>query len=175
MIGGRAVTGNGVQRRPQHLLVLLEPLLAEVADGNGFKAQDGRGADFELAIDLCGQLPGGFLVGADARSMALTMLVVAQIPDPAPEVGKHLANAERFGLGHVILRESSRHKTPQTPPQTGSSEELSERQKPMCQALVTHRPTGKRRGRDSNPRWSKPHTGFRDRPIRPLWHLSGRR
>ena len=29
-----------------------------------------------------------------------------------------------------------------------------------------------RRGRDSNPRWSKPHTGFRDRPIRPLWHLS---
>ena len=30
----------------------------------------------------------------------------------------------------------------------------------------------KRRGRDSNPRWSKPHTGFRDRPIRPLWHLS---
>src|SRR5438876_2605586 len=31
----------------------------------------------------------------------------------------------------------------------------------------------KRRGRDSNPRWGKPHTGFRDRPIRPLWHLSG--
>src|SRR5262245_9477014 len=30
----------------------------------------------------------------------------------------------------------------------------------------------KRRGRDSNPRWGKPHTGFRDRPIRPLWHLS---
>jgi hypothetical protein len=29
-----------------------------------------------------------------------------------------------------------------------------------------------RRGWDSNPRWGKPHNGFRDRPIRPLWHLS---
>src|SRR5262249_12539618 len=32
--------------------------------------------------------------------------------------------------------------------------------------------SGKRRGRDSNPRYGCPHTGFRDRPIRPLWHLS---
>ena len=34
-----------------------------------------------------------------------------------------------------------------------------------------------RRDRDSNPGWSCPHTGFRDQPIQPLWHLSsgGRR
>ena len=30
----------------------------------------------------------------------------------------------------------------------------------------------KRRGRDSNPRYPCGYTGFRDRPIRPLWHLS---
>src|SRR5690606_10592034 len=30
-----------------------------------------------------------------------------------------------------------------------------------------------RRERDSNPRYSCPYNGFRDRPIRPLWHLSG--
>src|SRR5258708_6287677 len=30
-----------------------------------------------------------------------------------------------------------------------------------------------RRGRDSNPGYGCPHTGFRDRPNRPLWHLSG--
>jgi hypothetical protein len=30
-----------------------------------------------------------------------------------------------------------------------------------------------RRGRDSNPRSGCPDTGFRDRPNRPLWHLSG--
>ena len=29
-----------------------------------------------------------------------------------------------------------------------------------------------RKGRDSNPRYSCPYNGFRDRPIRPLWHLS---
>src|SRR5262249_59211477 len=32
----------------------------------------------------------------------------------------------------------------------------------------------KRRGWDSNPRWSYPHSGFRDRPVQPLQHLSGR-
>ena len=29
-----------------------------------------------------------------------------------------------------------------------------------------------RRGWDSNPRWSYPHSGFRDRPVQPLQHLS---
>ena len=33
----------------------------------------------------------------------------------------------------------------------------------------------KRRGRDSNPRYTCVHTGFRDRPDRPLRHLSGKR
>ena len=31
----------------------------------------------------------------------------------------------------------------------------------------------KRRGWDLNPRWSFPHSGFRDRPVQPLQHLSG--
>src|SRR5690242_16656923 len=31
----------------------------------------------------------------------------------------------------------------------------------------------KRRGWDLNPRWSYPHSGFRDRPVQPLQHLSG--
>jgi hypothetical protein len=29
-----------------------------------------------------------------------------------------------------------------------------------------------RKERDSNPRYSCPYNGFRDRPIQPLWHLS---
>ena len=37
---------------------------------------------------------------------------------------------------------------------------------------MAHGQAGKRRGRDSNPRWCKHHTGFRDRPDRPLRHLS---
>ena len=35
--------------------------------------------------------------------------------------------------------------------------------------------TSWRRGWDSNPRYGYPYNGFRDRPIRPLWHLSVRR
>ena len=30
----------------------------------------------------------------------------------------------------------------------------------------------RRRERGSNPRYSYPYNGFRDRPIQPLWHLS---
>ncbi len=35
------------------------------------------------------------------------------------------------------------------------------------------REAGWRRGWDSNPRYACTHNGFRDRPDRPLWHLSG--
>ena len=42
------------------------------------------------------------------------------------------------------------------PPQVGFAQEIT-----------------KRRGRDSNPRSDCSDTGFRDRPNRPLWHLSG--
>ena len=35
----------------------------------------------------------------------------------------------------------------------------------MCQEFMTHRPAGKRRGRDSNPRYGCPHTGFRVHPL----------
>ena len=31
-----------------------------------------------------------------------------------------------------------------------------------------------RRDRDSNPGWGRPHNGFRDRPVRPLRHLSAK-
>jgi hypothetical protein len=38
---------------------------------------------------------------------------------------------------------------------------------------VLKRRWGKRRGRDSNPRYPCGYNGFRDRPVQPLWHLSG--
>ena len=37
---------------------------------------------------------------------------------------------------------------------------------------IDGRPHNAWRGWDSNPRYSCPYSGFRDRPIRPLWHLS---
>ena len=117
------------------------------------EAQCGRSTDLELGVDLGGELPGGLAVGADAWPAAPAVFVVAEVPDLAAEIRLNLADAERRRLlGHGILRESSRHKTPQKRHKRGDSEDVSERQRPMCQALMTHRPAGKRRGRDSNPR-----------------------
>jgi hypothetical protein len=63
------------------------------------------------------EAPGRLIVGPDARPVTLALLVVAEIPHLAAEIALNLADAERFGLaGHDILRESSRHKTPQKPP-----------------------------------------------------------
>ena len=70
-------------------------------------------------------------VGADARPATAPVFVVTEIPDAAAENGGHLADAERVGRGHDILREPSRHKMPQKLPQTGISEEVPERQRPM--------------------------------------------
>src|SRR5437867_3761706 len=44
--------------------------------------------------------------------------------------------------------------------------------RPRRQATQHVTDKGKRRGWDSNPRWSYPHSGFRDRPVQPLQHLS---
>src|SRR5215467_4377895 len=38
--------------------------------------------------------------------------------------------------------------------------------------ITDYRKCDKRRGWDLNPRWSYPHSGFRDRPVQPLQHLS---
>ena len=50
---------------------------------------------------------------------------------------------------------------------------------PCCAAphrvLLHHNRGTWRRGWDSNPRYHRWHNGFRDRPNRPLWHLSARR
>ena len=49
---------------------------------------------------------------------------------------------------------------------------VHDQRKIPCIPLETNNP--ERRGWDSNPRYGYPYNGFRDRPIRPLWHLSGR-
>src|SRR5689334_22996009 len=43
---------------------------------------------------------------------------------------------------------------------------------PIYPLSTTGSRTDRRRGWDSNPRWSYPHSGFRDRPVQPLQHLS---
>lgn len=45
-------------------------------------------------------------------------------------------------------------------------------QKPMSQQVMAHGQSVERRGGDSNPRWSFPHTAFPVLHNRPLCHLS---
>src|SRR5262245_31883417 len=99
-----------MHRRSEDLLVVLQPALPKGGDGDGFETEGGRRADRQLGIDLGGELPSDRAVGADARPMPLAILVVAEVPDAAAEIGLHLADAERSGLtGHDFLRECSRY------------------------------------------------------------------
>jgi hypothetical protein len=63
-----------------------------------------------LGIGLRRHLAGGFAIGADAGLVALAMLLVAQIPDAAAEVGADTSDAERGGLlGWLTRALGSRH------------------------------------------------------------------
>src|SRR5262245_10956586 len=154
--------------------MVLQPVFAKSGDGDLLKAEGGWGADFKLGVNLGGKLASRFSIRADAWTASPPVFVIAEIPDAPAPVGADLADAKRrFASRHVILREPSRHKTPQKPPQTGISEDISKRQRPMCQALMTHRPAGKRRGRDSNPRYTLwAYTAFPVPRLRPLGHRS---
>jgi len=107
-----------------------KPAGAQVRNADGLKTQRPRCANFQLCIDLCRQLPRDVLIGADARPPAQALVVIAQVPDFAAEIRLDFSDAKRrLALGHAILRESSRYKTPQKLPQTGISEDVSEWQR----------------------------------------------
>src|SRR6516164_8996132 len=116
---------------PEYLLVVFEPASAEVWDGHRFEAQGSWRAGFDLPVDQRGELSGGSTVGPDAGPTASAAVVIAEVPDVAAEVPADPADAERVGFGHATLREPSRHKTPQTTPQTGDSEDVPKWQRPM--------------------------------------------
>jgi hypothetical protein len=59
---------------------MLEPALAQLRDGQGLEAQRRRGAEFELGVDLSGQLPGGLAFGPDPGAAALAVVVIEVDP-----------------------------------------------------------------------------------------------
>ncbi len=74
----------------------------------------------------------------------------------------------RPGYGLLIAKYGGSHEVQETPPVL------------ILPIFRDDRPRGReaknqknwRRGRDSNPRWTKAHSGFQDRCIKPLCHLS---
>ena len=129
VLGSRSVSIDGFYGRSQDLFVMLEPELAKRVDGNWLEAECGRSADGELAIDLCCELSGRFQVRANPRAMTSALFVVAKVPALTTKEGLDFSDAKRTHFRHVILRESSRYKMPQKLPQTGKSEDRSERQR----------------------------------------------
>jgi hypothetical protein len=115
--------------RPENLLVVLQPMGPKVRDRHRLEAEGGWRTGLELPINLPRELAGRNPVGADAGAAALPLVMVTEIPDAAAEEAGHMTDAERIDLRHAVLKESSRHKTPQMAPQTGIPEDVSEWQK----------------------------------------------
>ena len=128
---------------------MLEPPVPQRGDRQRLETEGGRGAGFDLVADPGGELPRGVAIGSDAGPFALAVFEVAEVPAATAELAGHLADAEPVGAGHVILRESSRHKVPQKLPQTGCAETSQKGKRPVRQAILPHGPAGQRRGRDS--------------------------
>src|SRR5262245_39046441 len=84
--------------------------------------------------------------------MTLAVLMVAEVPDAAAEIDVDETDAERLSCAsHGVLRESPRHKTPQTAPQKGNSGTIPEKQIPAGHWLMARGQAGKRRGGEKNP------------------------
>lgn len=81
----------------------------------------GTSASLELRVDLGGETLRRAAVGSDARAPPLSVLPIAEIPDPTTQVPSDATDPERPTLlWHG--RESFRYKPPQKPPQKGIPE-----------------------------------------------------
>jgi len=97
VLGGRAVAIDRVDAGAEHVLVVVEPALAQVGDRQRLEAEDRDVPGRQLCVGLRSQSPGGGHVRPDARPAALAVIVVAQVPDLAPAVPSNLPHAERLG------------------------------------------------------------------------------
>jgi hypothetical protein len=95
VVGGGPVAVDGVDGRPQDVLVVVEPPRSQVGDGDRLEAQRRRRADSELGVHLGGELPGGGSVQPDPWPVALPALVVAQVPDFVAAIAADFPDTER--------------------------------------------------------------------------------
>jgi len=70
--------------------VVFQPAPAQFGDRDRLEAQCGRSTDGELGVDLSGKLPGHLTLRADAGAVALTVFVVAEVPDATAQVALDL-------------------------------------------------------------------------------------
>ena len=136
-----AAADDRVNRGAENLLVMLQPPAAEFANGDGVETQQRHVPGFQLSVDLRRQAPRCIKAWSDAGPTALAIVVILQIPDAAADVGFDPSDAECITkFEHGLLRESSRHKTPQ---KRHKRVNLREPQKCNCPWIVQLRSTGR--------------------------------
>ena len=131
----RPVATNGLERRSAHVVMSA----TAAGDPESISARNSAPPvpHFQLAVDLGRHLPGLISVGTHPWAASLAVLTVAQIPYPSAAKDRTLPTRnEAFFLSLLDLpRESSRYKTPQKPPQTGSFGETQKRKCPCVKYL----------------------------------------
>jgi hypothetical protein len=124
--------------------MVLQPAVTEFQNLDRFKSQSGENSDLELSVDLSGGLASLIPVGTNAGLMALSLLIVTEVPNATAQVSTDSADAKRNGflpplrgwtLRHLL---SSSEKLSATKAlQTGTSWEAQESQMPVVQLLRT--------------------------------------
>jgi hypothetical protein len=94
VLGRRPVATDRFQGRAAHVLMVFEPLLAQVDNADGLELQRAGQAGLQLGIDFGSALPGFEGARTDAGLPAPAMFKVGQVPDPAAQVDADAADAE---------------------------------------------------------------------------------
>ena len=72
--------------------MVIEPTITKLDDADLFEGEETRSVARDLAVDLRGQTLGRMAIMADAWAAPLALLVVAEVPDLAPQVPFDLAD-----------------------------------------------------------------------------------
>src|SRR5262249_6552402 len=96
-------------RGAPYLLMVIEPAIAQLPDGNRLKAVHDGDAELQPVVDLAGKLVGRLAVGTDAWLSATTLFVVAQIPDAATKVAVDTSHLKTSLMARWGIRSGRSH------------------------------------------------------------------
>lgn len=86
------------RRLAANVLMMLEPALPHLANGDRHEAKHTQRAGFEMREDFGGESFGFIAIRTNARLTALSLLEVAEIPDAFPQVDAHATYAKGLRL-----------------------------------------------------------------------------
>ena len=94
VVGSRSVSVDRLQRGTQHLLVVFEPASLEFINSENLKSQQRRCPQFQLGVDLGGDLLGLFQIRTDLRTFPTSVFVIGEIPDFSAQITANFSHAK---------------------------------------------------------------------------------